>query len=223
MRKLFTTVLLLFVALSVSAQNGEIGLFGGSSLYNGDINPINHLELSIIHPAYGLFYRHNFDSRLAIKLSYTRGLIADNDQHSHLQSVRNILFKTQLDELSAQFDVNFFDFSIDGENNRITPYVFGGIGLTKFKVKDFTINGTHPPSELDKLSIGSFPIGVGAKYCPVSNMTVGLEWGIRKTNSNRLDGVYTDPYRASAENDWYSFAGFSISFNLNFLKSERCY
>ncbi len=226
MRKIFTTVLLLFTALIVSAQNDEVGLFGGSSFYNGDINPINHFRLSKPQAAYGLFYRHNFDSRLAMKISYTQGTLKDDDISSNFQPVRDIYFTTKINELSAQFEVNFFDFNLDGENNRITPYVFGGVGITAINVvnlRNVVIPGLADPKYGDNTTIASFPIGVGIKYCPVSNMTIGLEWGIRKSNSSRLDGVYTDPYRASAENDWYSFAGFSISYNLNFLKPERCY
>ena len=224
--KLLMIFFILFVTFTVSAQRSEVGLFGGSSFYNGDINPINHFRLSKPQFAYGLFYRHNFDSRLAMKLSYTQGTLKDDDLSSNFQPVRYISFTTLINELSAQFEVNFFDFSIDGENNRITPYIFGGVGLTAINVVNLTnvyIPGITDSKYGDNTTIASFPIGVGVKYCPVSNMALGFEWGIRKTNSSRLDGVHTDPYRSSAENDWYSFAGFSISFNLNILKSERCY
>jgi len=223
--RLITTILIFIVTLSVSAQRSEVGGFGGLALYNGDINPLNELKLSQSKLAYGFFYRYNFDSRLAIKLSYTRGTITGNDGVSGFIPTRENSFNTNLSELSAQFEVNFFDFGIDGEKDRFTPYIFGGIGSTNFQVTQLTTNGTSIttiPSDL-KSQFVSFPLGVGVKFCPVTNMTLGIEWGIRKTTSNKLDGIDTDPYRSSADNDWYSFTGFSISYRLNFFNSQRCY
>ena len=71
MKKLITIIFVLFAGFTASAQRSEVGLFGGASYYNGDLNPNKPFELS--RPAYGLFYRYNFDTRLAVKLSYTKG------------------------------------------------------------------------------------------------------------------------------------------------------
>ena len=128
-------------------------------------------------------------------------------------------FKTSLNELSAQFEVSFYDFSIEGDENRISPYIFGGVGLTSFKVKETT----PPVDKPEKRSVFNFPFGLGVKFCPFKNVTTGLEWGMRKTATDKLDQVYTDPYRVSSANDWYSFAGVWISFRLNFFNSERCF
>lgn len=238
MRKLITAILVLFVTFPVSAQRSEVGLFGGASYYNGDINPNNQFELSKKPFAYGLFYRYNFDSRLAIKLGYTKGELLGNKDFSSSDVVSppsNISFKTSINELSAQFEVNFYDFSIDGDRNRISPYIFGGMGLTfyngtaTYNISSLPTAVTKPPTYPmfgpNKIngSCISFPFGVGVKYCPFPNVTTGLEWGMRKTTTDKLDGVYTDPYRVSAANDWYSFAGFWISFRINFFNSERCY
>jgi len=238
MKKLMVVILVLFVTFTVSAQRSEVGLFGGVSYYNGDINPNNQFELSKKPFAYGLFYRYNFDTRLAIKLGYTKGELLGNKDFSFSDngtSDNNISFTTSINELSAQFEVNFYDFSIKGDGNRISPYIFGGMGLTFYngtaKYSDVllptvvTRPPTYPMKDNNTIngSCVSFPFGLGVKYCPFPNVTTGLEWGMRKTTTDKLDGVYTDPYRVSAANDWYSFAGFWISFRINFFNSERCY
>lgn len=235
MKKLITVILVLFVTITVSAQHSEVGLFGGASYYNGDVNPGKPFELS--KPAYGVFYRYNFDTRLAVKLGYTKGdlqgrktFIESDDNATPPVLGSSSSFKTSINELSAQFEVNFYDFSIDGDEHRVSPYIFGGVGLTSFKVGelkyDEEINpndGLQYPKYSKNGSFVSFPFGLGIKFCPFKNVTTGFEWGMRKTTTDKLDGVYTDPYRVSASNDWYSFAGIWISFRLNFFNTDRCY
>jgi opacity protein-like surface antigen len=229
MKKLITVILVLLVTITVFAQRSEVGLFGGASYYNGDVNPGKPFELS--KPAYGVFYRYNFDTRLAVKLGYTKGDL--QGRKTFIEPDASVTppvpgssssFKTSINELSAQFEVNFYDFSIDGDEHRVSPYIFGGVGLTSSKVKESIINGTENTDFKDRQSsFVSFPFGLGVKFCPFRNVTTGFEWGMRKTTTDKLDGVYTDPYRVSASNDWYSFAGIWISFRLNFFNIDRCY
>ncbi|MDP4291052.1 MAG: DUF6089 family protein [Bacteroidota bacterium] len=221
MKKLFT-IILLFASLVVSAQQGEIGALGGLSYYNGDINPLTPKYI-FDHPqkVAGLFYRYNLDDRLAIRITYSNAEIAGDDALRQFQPDRQMSFKTSLNELSAQFEVNFFKYSTEGDENRFAPYIFGGLGATNFKVKEAEPNSSNVP--LPKGSTLVFPLGIGIKYCLFPNVTAGLEWGIRKTCTSKLDNVYTDPYRLSTDNDWYSFLGFSISWKFNLFNSYRCY
>lgn len=241
MRTLITVILFLFLTFSAFAQRSEVGLFGGASYYNGDLNPGTPFNLSH-QPSYGLYYRYNFDSRLAIKIGYTKGELQDSKIFTEATDgapatsttlaipASSISFKTPISELSAQFEVNFYDFSIDGDENRVSPYIFGGVGFLNYNGTVTYNNFNSLPTSIYpkdganiiKKNIAlSFPFGIGVKYCPFPNVTTGLEWGMRKTTSDKLDGVYTDPYRVSAANDWYSFVGFSISFRINF-SSDRC-
>lgn len=275
MRKIITTVLTFFVIFTVSAQRSELGLFVGAAYYNGDLNPGTPFQFSP-QPAIGMFYRYNFDTRLAIKLGYMQGTLQDlkiftpaTIGNPTIYDNNFISFKTPVKEFSAQFEMNFCEFSIDGENNRISPYIFGGVGLTSYNGTVIYYNGIldingNPvytvnlpsqnisnskkinyegsfPGQISNFqttetgSSGSYkgttvslPFGIGVKYCPFRNVTTGLEWGIRKTaslgkdQSDNLDGVFTDPYRVSAGNDWYSFIGFWISYRIKF-SSDRCY
>ena len=210
MKKLITVILIMLSSIAVYAQKNDVGIFAGSSYYTGDLNP--GTPFKNISPAIGAFYRHNFTNRLAIKVGYTTTKLKSDD----FQRNRDLSFKTNLNEVSAQFEVNFYEFGIDGEDNRVSPYIFGGMGNSWFRV----IKGDG------KLhSIANFPFGVGIKYNPIENVSVGLEWGLRKTtgsDADKIDNVYNPGERISDATDWYAFAGLCISIRLNFSQSERC-
>ena len=100
--------------------------------------------------------------------------------------------------------------------------MFGGIGYTWF-----TANKDSLPKPTSSIStnITSFPFGLGLKYNPVENVTVGLEWGMRKTSgqdADKIDNVFEPGVRVSNANDWYAFAGLWVSVRLNFFNAERC-
>jgi hypothetical protein len=71
----------------------------------------------------------------------------------------------------------------------------------------------------------SVPFGLGAKYMVSQNATIGFEWGFRKTFRDNIDGVVNPGGtldKSSTNNaDWYSFAGFFITFRL-FNKGKEC-
>lgn len=215
MRKLNIVMLIMLSSIATYAQNNDIGLFAGSSYYTGDLNPGKQFNKSM--PAFGAFFRHNFTKRLAIKAGFTTTNLRSYD----FQINRGLSFKSNLNELSAQFEVNFYDFAIDGDENQLSPYIFGGIGQAWFKVKEFDGIKLNQPQQ----GITCFPFGVGIKYNPIENVSVGLEWGLRKTigiNADKIDNVSEAGIRVSKATDWYAFAGLLISIRLNFFQSDRC-
>ena len=103
-----------------------------------------------------------------------------------------------------------------------------------------------------KLYAFSMPFGLGVKYSVSKLIGVGAEWGMRLTSTDYLDDVSesyyldlagTNPAAASIKelasdpllshnagmqrgnsrnNDWYSFAGISVTFKIRMLGKERC-
>jgi hypothetical protein len=196
MKKLITVILIMLSSIAVYAQKNDVGIFAGSSYYTGDLNP--GTPFKNISPAIGAFYRHNFTNRLAIKVGYTTTKLKSDD----FQRNRSLSFKTNLNEVSAQFEVNFYEFGIDGEDNRVSPYIFGGMGESWFRVKE--ISGIKGVGQ--SRSITNFPFGLGIKYNPIENVSVGLEWGLRKTtgsDADKIDNVYNPGERISDATDWY--------------------
>jgi hypothetical protein len=215
MKKLITIILIMLCSVATYAQNGDIGLFAGSAYYTGDLNPGTPFKNST--PAFGAFYRYIFNNRLALKAGYTGTTLKSNDFQG-----RGLSFKTKLNELSAQLEVNFSEFGMSPGENRLSPYIFGGIGYSWFTARADSAGFKKDPLQTN---ITSFPFGLGIKYMPVENLSVGLEWGLRKTTgkeADRIDNVYEPGVRVSNAKDWYAFAGLWISFRLNFFKGERC-
>ncbi len=251
MKKLLTAILILLFSVATFAQRSDVGLFIGSSYYTGDINPGKPFNEPL--PAYGILYRYNFNPRIAIKTGLTFTKLQGADYITKFQIDRNLGFNTKLVEGSAQLEVSFYEFKVDGDNHPITPYLFGGIGYSSFKItqsnnyfvtmksgdvmdntdhvisdnatykKDITDN---PQDNIDKsLPVVTIPFGLGIKYNPFNNVSLGLEWGLRKTlgkNGDKMDNVYQQGIRVSSANDWYAFAGFWISIRLNMFNGYGC-
>jgi len=215
MKKLIIVILIILSFGATYAQSGDIGLFAGSSYYTGDLNPGTPFKNSM--PAFGAFYRYNFNNRIAIKAGYTGTTLQSDDFQG-----RGITFHTKLNEISAQLEVNFAEFGMEPNEKRLSPYLFGGIGYTWFTARKDSMGFKSDPIQHN---ITSFPFGLGIKYMPVENLSIGLEWGLRKNlgrQADKIDNVYEPGIRISSANDWYAFAGFWISFRLNFLRGERC-
>ena len=209
---------IIFLAIGASAQRAsEIGLSLGGSYYLGELNPGKPFMYT--EPAFGLLYRKNLNSRLALQLHGFRGTLKGVDGSSSNFTDRNLNFSTNVTEIAGQFEVNFFDYFIGSQRNKITPYIFGGVGVfmfnptgmlngTKYKLRPMHTEGqgTDGGPKQYNLTQLCFPFGIGMKYSLSKNIGLGLEWGMRKTTTDYIDdisGTYylnlagTDPATAS--------------------------
>ncbi len=215
MRKPLIIIILFFSFVSLHAQRNEIGPFLGTSYYLGDLNPSKHFLLT--KPACGLVYRYILNQRWALKMSGLYGSVEGSDAKAKFNEKRNLSFKSPLFEVSSQIELNFLPYATGNkEKNYFTPYIFAGISVFSFKPKA-KYNGTWynlqplgtegqgtsssgvKPYSLMKVS---FPFGLGFKYSIGDNISIGAEWGIRKTTTDYLDDVsttYADPVVLSAE------------------------
>ena len=198
---------IIFLAIGASAQrSSEIGLSGGGSYYIGELNPGKPFVYT--KPAFGIFYRRNLNSRLAWQLHGFRGTLKGVDGASSYFSDRNLNFESKVTEIAAQFEVNFFEYFIGSRKNRLSPYIFGGVGVfmfkptgvlngTKYELKPMGTEGqgiTGGPAQY-KLTQLCFPFGIGMKYSLSQYIGLGMEWGMRKTTTDYIDdisGTYFD-------------------------------
>ena len=215
----FILTITLLSALSVSAQHQkhsvEVGVFLGGCYYIGDLNPTAHFN-QFTKPAGGLVCRYNINPRLAARANLFFGSIEGHDSYSSSPAAiqRNLSFKSPIDELSAQLEFNFFDYSIGNEKKKFSPYMFLGIAGFKFNPSGELANGDWVSLQplgtegqgLDggatkkkyKLMQISIPFGVGAKVNLSKNIGLSFEWGMRKTFTDYLDDVskkYYDPVK----------------------------
>jgi len=215
MKKLITVILIMFYSVASYAQNDDIGILAGSSYYTGDLNPGKPFLDCM--PIVGAFYRHNFNERLALRGGFNITSLQGGDFQN-----RGLSFKSNLKELSLQLEVNFNEFGIDMSDKRFSPYIFGGIGYTWFTTKKDSARLIQTSLTTD---IKSFPFGIGIKYNPFENVTIGAEWGLRKTmggDADKIDLVYEPGVRVSNAKDWYGFAAISVAVRLNFFQAQRC-
>jgi len=96
-----------------------------------------------------------------------------------------------------------------------TTYIFGAIGFSLILSSSTDYANSH----------FTFPFGVGYKYRFNERVTLGCEWGMRKTFEDTLDGILNPgidgSYAISHNNDWYSFFGFYLTLRF-FEKGGVC-
>ena len=201
--KRFVWVLLfccLFVSLSAQ-RKADYGIFGGISSYSGDINPGTFLNSP--KPAGGIFYRFNLNPRQAIRASlYYGGLAAaDSNSSNNFQQKRDAHFSGSVGEFIVQFEFNFFPYSTQGKVWNYTPYLAAGSGVAY-------VNTVSPEI------VPVIPFSLGFKVNIHKNVGLEAEYGFRKTFYDNFDGLKNKDFSASSvlhNNDWYSFAGLSLT------------
>jgi hypothetical protein len=200
--KYLSAILLICIAMASQAQRIELGVFGGGSYYMGDLNPKRPFELT--QPAFGFVYRYNFHNRIALKASLTRGKVIGDDLITKYREERAINFESNINELAAVMEFNFFEYFTGSSRSFITPYIFGGLGVFTYNPKA-TYNGeTFNLAKINTEGVDyslfesggtamavSFPFGVGLKYSVNNVIGITLEWGMRKTTTDYLDDVST--------------------------------
>lgn len=170
---------------NVQAQKIEIGAGVGGFNYRGDISPT--FRFRFFRPGASLFFRYNPNQALSLRAELAGGFIGADDKHSKdpFQQVRNMSFRTTIIEGSAVAEYNFLNFQDRRFAVNWSPYVFGGIGYTRFDPN--TQTGSYKTSGL------VLPYGVGIKYQIRRPWNIGLEYGTRKTFTDYLDNLGGEP------------------------------
>ncbi len=215
--KQFLAICFCLVGLSAYSQYHEIGLMVNTSYYIGDLNPAFKFP-SKYYPGGGLIYRYNFNDRLAFKANVMYGRIYahDRDSDSDWQKNRNLHFRSDIFEISAQVEINFLTYEIGDPKRPSTPYLMTGISIFRFNPQaEFNdnwvdlqplgtegqgIDGYEDPYTLTQISV---PFGIGFKFNIYRGLAGSVEWGMRRTFTDYLDdvsSVYVDPNTLRIEN-----------------------
>jgi hypothetical protein len=220
MKRINWFLLFILLPLSLSGQrSSDYGFFGGVSSYLGDINP-NRL-LYAPRPAGGIFYRINLHPRQAIRASLILGGLkgSDSDFNNDFQKARNASFKGTVGELALQFEFNFFPYTTEGRLWDYTPYFAAGAGIAFISTDYYTGNVITPPKNATVFTyVPDIPFSVGFKVNVYKNMGLEAEYGFRKTFYDNFDGlkdlVAPSDFAWIHNNDWYSFAGVSVTWKI---------
>lgn len=186
-------------------QKGEVGITVGAAHYFGDLN--TRAGLNRPKPSVGLFFRKQFGNYIAARLNAHYAQVGYSDTYSKndYQKTRNLSFNSNIWELTAQGDFNFFKFIPGTKEFSFTPYVTVGIGAFSYDPYTYLNNekiflrplgtegqlvGFKGRKQYSPTGI-CIPIGVGLKFSLSEKINFTMEVTQRLTNTDYLDDVST--------------------------------
>lgn len=189
----------------------EVGFSGGASQYFGDLN--EHYGFQTVGPAGGIYARERLNSYIALKVESNFTQVGYNDSYNSdpYDKLRNLNFKSNIVEIAAQAEFNFFAFVTGVKGHRYTPYLTGGIGAfffdpyttyngIKYYLRPLGTEGQYAGYGDRRYSSSAicFPIGAGIKYWIKGGVNVSFEISDRLTTTDYLDDVSTTYVGAAA-------------------------
>lgn len=190
--------------------DSELGIAVGISSYHGDLNPGNRLAKS--RPTLSLLYRHRLNDYVMVRGAVSFGMLAAADSVSKntYQQYRNLSFRSNVFEVSGQFDWHFKRFVIGDIKHYLTPYLTSGISVFYFnpkaklgdevyKLRDYGTEGQlsdFTGRKKYKLFQPAIILGGGIKYWAFDKYSFFVEAAYRTTFTDYLDDVsktYVNP------------------------------
>ena len=224
MKKFLTIIsaLLLLAALPANAQEDpeyrmEIGVGGGMAGYLGDFNGNLTKDLQ---PMGSLLARYIFNPYYGLKLNVMfgkmKGSSADVKTYYPAFAETPYEFNNSLVGFDLTFEYNFWPYGTGRDYRgaqRVTPFVFGGLGGTYVSIKD---------GDKKSAFTANVPIGIGVKYKINKRMNLGLEWAMHFTLGDELDGQ-KDPYGITSSGAFKNTDCYStLQVTLTYSFSARC-
>ena len=201
----FTCICILFMTNPLASQNKfEFGACGGISYYLGNFNPSRQFYSPSL--AYGFTLGYILDPREALRFVINKGQLTGSGIDFNNANLP-VSFSTNLIDINAVYEFNYLPYKYKERHIVFSPFLFVGLGY------EVIVQSTNNiPNHI------VVPFGMGIKYLLTKKITVGLQWSFRKTFQDQIDGVGIpggNTYKSFLNNnDWYSFAGFFISFRL---------
>lgn len=235
MRKILLVFIAVGLAVSGFAQkSADIGVWGGSSTYLGDIKEASSLQSFNLN--IGAYFRYNFNARVGLRTQFLTGSFAA----SGLVEEIPVEFEKKAQDVSAMVEINFLKYVLGDRKTPFTPYILGGIGVMYFPYTldpflMFEINPEYPLLAEVKESVvaATIPFGFGVKFSLGPRLGIGVEYQMRKLFSDKLDEI-DDPLsfiNADSEtikyttfwhnNDWPGYLGVHLAYKL-YLNKREC-
>ncbi len=237
MRKFFLVLAAMLFAVSGNAQvTADIGLWGGGSGYQGDLEEVT-LDPSAF-PVLGAYFRYNFHQRGGLRMMFLTGKVAKKGTIQNYEWE----FDKPVQDLTLQLEINYLNYMLGNQKASFTSYLTGGLGVMYYPDSIRTgalalINMRHPdigdmPGKRSVIT-ATIPFGMGVKANIGKRVGIGLEYQMRKLFDDRLDDL-DDPLSYKNENgeittytdwkhnnDWIGFLGVHIIYKI-YLGSRPC-
>ena len=201
-RRIFILLLLPF-ALSAQKHH-EVGIFGGTSSYYGDLQ-----ERLFPKEGYracgGLTYKYFVHPSVGFRFGVTYASLYGADSLSESKAVknRNLNFQTNLFELHGGVEVNMIP--VDFDEFKFSPYIFAGLSVfyynpytmgandEKIYLRPLSTEGQglrqYPDRKIYSLVNVGIPLGAGLKVFIGKKVMLSSEIGFRYTATDYLDDV----------------------------------
>lgn len=206
MKRLIYTLLLVpsFSLLASAQMHHEVGLSAGVANYYGDLQTETVPDYGF-KPMGGISYKYFFSPHVGLRLgaAFTQLTAADSLSNIPANRARNLSFATNIFEFHGGLEINMLPIDID--RMKVSPYIFGGIGLFYYNPFTRAYNGdkvflrplgtegqnipNYPDRKEYKLVNVSFPFGGGLKFLIGKTFVVTTEVGLRYTTTDYLDDV----------------------------------
>ena len=210
-KKIISIAFLLIASFTVTAQNemyvqqGEFGITAGAAHYFGDIN--TRAGFNRPKPALGLFFRKQFGNYVGLRLAAHYAQLGYSDTYSknEYQKTRNLSFNTNIWEIAAMADFNFFKFLPNDPDYLFTPYITLGVGVFTYDPYAYLAGKKEflRPLGTEGQTIGykgrkqystmalCIPFGAGLKYNISPKINLSFEVSHRYTFTDYIDDVST--------------------------------
>jgi hypothetical protein len=191
-RSIIITILIILALPALPQRTADYGVSAGVVNYLGEQNPLSAFFKP--GPAVQLFYRYNLNPRQAVRANLLGGYMTP--------------LGSFLGELGATYEFNFFPYStFRSRHIDYSPYIAGGAALSMMSQAGPFL---------------SVPFSAGFKVNVANQVGVEIEYGFRKTFTDKLDGQFeiTDSGGEPVDrtwthnNDWYSFLGVSVTWKI---------
>ena len=239
-----------------AAARSELGFQVGGMYYIGDLNRFK--QFNNTHLSGGLIFRYEVNPRVSWRSNFIYGKVSADDAESGIimNQQRNLNFNSTIWELSSGIEIHYFPFRIGDTKYRGTAYIFGQLGAFRMNPKtdyngdEFELQPLGTEGQGTSLNSQGYyntiqvvlPFGIGGKVSLGKLVSLGIEFGLRKTFTDYLDDVGSDTYvdydqlllesgplaanlsnrsgdrygkrGNSTTSDWYVFSGINLTMRL---------
>ena len=186
-------------------SNWQFGASGGVFVYQGQLAPSALGSYKTLKPSINLYFSRILTPSFSLRSNLALGALkGDESRYSEpaYRKERNLAFHTPIAEVSELVVWNMFGNSGDEIGNRISPYVFAGVGLSFINVtRSSNINKIYFAAEPEVLAglaadyrvappkaLFVVPFGGGIEYFLSPKVSLTLETNFRFTQTDYLDG-----------------------------------
>ncbi|MEO6550746.1 MAG: DUF6089 family protein [Ferruginibacter sp.] len=209
--RLSASIVLLFIgAFGVKAQTNwnkwQLGINGGIFIYQGDLTPADIGSYKTADPAIGFYVSRVLNPSFLLRTNVTFGKLHGDDARYNSpiwRKERNYSFTSPVVEVSELLVWNMLGNNGNELGKRVSPYAFGGLGVSFLKVSRDTSNfNTHYFSAATNILNGLVadlnrdpprailvaPMGVGLEVYLSPRLSLTAETNFRLTFTDYLDG-----------------------------------